>query len=80
MVLALIWAGFLSSPNPNSERTAPRDPLARWILIAWTKLTSPRNSFNRLVLKSLFECSIFGFIFLQILDYKARGRESKLSR
>lgn len=49
MVLALVCAGLLSSPNLNGERTAPRDPLARWILMAWNKLTSPRNSFNRLV-------------------------------
>jgi hypothetical protein len=50
MVLALVCAGLLSSPNLNGERMAvPRDPLARWILVAWSKLTSPRNSFNRLV-------------------------------
>ncbi|XP_059488218.1 solute carrier family 35 member F5 [Neocloeon triangulifer] len=48
MVAALVWAGILSSPSPNGERATPRDPLARWILIGWTKLTSPRNSFNRL--------------------------------
>ncbi|XP_065341709.1 solute carrier family 35 member F5 isoform X2 [Cloeon dipterum] len=48
MVAALIWAGFLSSPGANGERLAPRDPLARWILIGWNKLTSPRNSFSRL--------------------------------